>query len=345
MFRVLLIVASLLSQNSFAQQNIVSTQGNTTPQPNDNVAVVTWTGFDGLDFIQTSVLMDKLFCDSDGAFCVKQENYFTIDMGACFPEDFADKFKGAVDKIKDKKNPILIVALSSHGGEGFIASQAEPGFILYFNLISTLFKNSFEINKDITLMLFVDACHSGSIIPIIQKKLSCTDSKETCYEGTDGANYKNKILVYTAAPSDEVGWGIDFWDSLNKVSKQEDCKNKESCGLNDKGISTFISSKEFNDYVIWSSFSKKNEKLLSSNSDKKGLQTEIKYYINILKNGGNAYVRAKAARTLREIAPPGDKEVIDALNYVTKNDADEGVRKTANEVLAEIDPKNDENSK
>jgi hypothetical protein len=116
MFSVFLIVVSLFSQLSFAQQSTTSTQKNTTPKLNDNVAVVAWAGYG--EFEKESDLIKKLFCSSDGAFCVKPSNYVTIDSFASFPDEFTKKIKEAVDKIKYKKNPILIVSLNSHGLEG-----------------------------------------------------------------------------------------------------------------------------------------------------------------------------------------------------------------------------------
>jgi hypothetical protein len=261
-------------------------------------------------------------------------------MKASFPDGFAEKFKEAVDKTKGKKDPILIVALASHGDKGIIGRQPHD-YISYDDLLDTLFKNSFEVNKDITLMLFVDACHSGSIIPIIQKKLSCDANKENCtFEGTDGAHYKYKISIYTSAPSDERSWENEFLEGLNDVSNLEDCKDKESCGLNDNGVSKFMSSKHDDDYVIWRSFSGKNEKLLSLNSDKKGLKQVIEDNIFILQNDIDVSGRVNAASLLGDIAPQGDKVVIEALSDALKNDVDKRhVRKVAKKALREIDPK------
>jgi len=235
MFNALLIV-SLFSQLSFAQQSTVPTQ-------NDNIAVVAWTGYDNEKvFQQGTKLMSDVFCDPDGAFRVKKENYVTIKRDAAFPEDFSTKFKEAVNKIKDKSNPILIVALESHGDKGVLYRETSKKDIINYDknsdkpgLVDILFENSFdvdEVGKKITLMLFIDVCFSGSIIPVIQKKVSCdTTTNEECpLEGTDGASYKQKISVYTSAPSNERSWGIEFWDNLNLVSKLEDIRTKKAVG-------------------------------------------------------------------------------------------------------------------
>jgi len=348
MFRILLIVVSLLSQLSFAQQDAVSsTQENITLQFNDNVSVVAWTGFNITEaFKKTPKLTNELFCSSDGAFKVKQDNYVTIDMKASFPDGFAEKFKEAVDKIKDKKDPILIVSLMSHGVEGIILRQTHSN-ISYDKFLDTLFENSFKVNKDITLILFVNACHSGSIIPIIKDKLSCKDRKKDCFEGIDSEHYKYKISVYTSAPSNESAKGdTEFLDGLNRASKQEDCKDKENCGLNDKGGLTFLLSKQNRRYVFWSSFSDKaviedllgalkntkDEKVRASVADELGVITQegdktvIKILLNILQNvQEDKETRSNAARGLGNIAQ-GNKTVIKVLVSTLKDDKDQQVR-------------------
>ncbi len=340
--------------NLFIIVNLFFCSYSFAQQSNDNVAVVTWTGFNNRESFEHSPdHMNKLFCSSDGAFCVKQDNYITIDMEACFPEDFADKFKEAVGKITNKKNPILIFALVSHGEEGLLHHQAQDD-IKYEDLLDTLFENTIELNKEITLMLFVSACYSGSIIPVIQEKLHCNDTEEDCNLGTDGVCYRHKISVYTSAPSDKASWGSEFLEVLNLVNNLEDCKDKENCGLNYNGILTFLSLDNMNDHTFWSSFYGKNEKLPSSADDKdvvvkllnsnnselslhaavtlyktasKGDKKAIATFIDALKNCKDPNVRMFAAGMLGEIAQ-GDEDAIEALNCALKSDKDKYVRLT-----------------
>ena len=352
------ITSLLFLTSTFVQQSTVSAQGNTKSKLNENVAAVEWTGYnDREDFQQSPSFMRKLFCSADGAFRVKSNHYFTIRMNAPFPSGFAKKFKEAVDKIKDKKKPTLIVALVSHGTPGIICRQTKND-LNYDDLLDILFKNSVEVNKDITIILFDAACHSGSIIPIIQKKLSCNSSKEDCaFEGTDSFHYKYKISLYAAAPSDKVAWNTEFLDALNLVSKQEECKDKESCGLNDKGVLTFLLTKSLKHYLVfWSSFQNtssidilvstlKNDKNQdyerASAADalgvmvQKGDKTTINLLITTLKNDKeDNTVRASAAGALGIMILKGDKTVITALIDVLKNDKnDDPVRASAIDAL------------
>jgi HEAT repeat protein len=218
--------------------------------------------------------------------------------------------------------------------------------------LDILFKNSFEVNEDITLMLFVSACYSGAIIPIIQRKLSCDNISSGCdFEGIDGARYEHKISVSTSSLGDEVSWaGSDnFFNTLNWVSKRDKCKDKESCGLSDKGILTLLAAGFFrDDHVFWSSFSGKKviEELISAVTSKadeflfqharmakalgniaKGNRMAIKALVYVLKNDKNEYsgltpgddVYASAVTALGKIAPQGDKETIEELIDVLKN--------------------------
>ena len=95
------ILISLLSPFSFAQtqqeQNI------------DNVAAVVWAGNAIGPDEDIQNLMNKLFNSPDGAFFVKQENYFTVDTRHA--NRFVKEVKNAVNKIKDKKDPILVANL------------------------------------------------------------------------------------------------------------------------------------------------------------------------------------------------------------------------------------------
>jgi len=331
----------LFLTSTFVQQRNALAQVGTTLSfknlnLNDNIAVVAWTGYNNRDdFRESPALMKKLFCSLDGAFRVKPDNYIVMDVQ--FKEGMSVDFKQAVNKIKDKKDPVLIVALASHGEKGSICSQTIPD-ISYDEILDMLFQNSFEINKDITVMLFINACYSGSIIPILQKKLSCDEStKENCtFEGTDGGHYRHKVSVYTAAPSDEVAWGNQFFKTLNNVTKKENCKDKASCGLNDSGVLTFMSSKNDDDYVAWSSFAGKNENLLALNNDRKGSQTVIKYFINNLKNHKDPKVRASAADNLDDTLAKGNETVIVALIDALKNDKDDKVRASATKSLGKI---------
>ena len=331
----------LFLTSTFVQQRNALAQVGTTLSfknlnLNDNIAVVAWTGYNNRDdFRESPALMKKLFCSLDGAFRVKPDNYIVMDVQ--FKEGMSVDFKQAVNKIKDKKDPVLIVALASHGEKGSICSQTIPD-ISYDEILDMLFQNSFEINKDITVMLFINACYSGSIIPILQKKLSCDEStKENCtFEGTDGGHYRHKVSVYTAAPSDEVAWGNQFFKTLNNVTKKENCKDKASCGLNDSGVLTFMSSKNDDDYVAWSSFAGKNENLLALNNDRKGSQTVIKYFINNLKNHKDPKVRASAADNLDDTLAKGNETVIVALIDALKNDKDDKVRASAAKSLGKI---------
>jgi hypothetical protein len=372
LFNFLLIISFFL-QPSFAQQNTVL---------RDNVAVVAWTGYDDDSFKKIPELTKKLFCSADGAFCVKQDNYITVDMKASFPEGFTEKIKEAVDKIKNQDNPTLIIALSSHGQVGRTSHQTQKGVYdkIYYDknkgelgLLDVIFENSFSVNKDITLMLFVGACHSGSIIPIAQKKLSCDANEEGCvFEGTDGGFYKYKMSVYASSPSDRTAWDNEFLETLNLVNKLEDCKDKEGCGLNDNGTLTFLSLDYLDDHVFWSSFSGKNEKLLSDGdknislklsdskdeglSDqanlatckatyKKGKESLAATLCCAVKNEADIDVRLRVITTLGGIIhgfKDDEKKMIkEALLYVIKNDKNKEIQEQAILVSVSIRYKND----
>jgi len=339
MFYVLLII-SFISQLSFAQ-NTVSTQENTTvvqdvttSRFNENVAVVAWTGFNDSIFKNDPILMKGLFTDPDGAFRAKLENYITIDMDADFPEGFASKIKEAVNLIKDKDNPILIMALSSHGSEGYIIPQNKD-LIAYDVLAETIIANTFNVNNKMTLMLFVESCYSGSIIPVIKTKLACSNEyQEKCFTSIDGGRYKNKMEIYTSAPSNDSSPGGQFLKILNAINKIDSCKS-EGCGFNDLGKSTFLALDGNMLTSFWNSFEGENKKFIADATDIKnavGNKTIINGLINMLKNAQNDIpsilnlvspdlsVGASAIiNRLGKIAN-GDKDAITTLINVIKDD-------------------------
>lgn len=359
-FFSIVVTFLLFLTSAFAQQQTASTQKNLTTELNDNVAVVTWVGYEGFSFDFTPELTKSLFCDSEGAFCTKTDNYFTIDTEASFPDEFASKFKEAVDKIKSKNNPILIISLSSHGLQGEIYRQTQA-HIDYDKLLDVLFKNSFEVNKDIKLILFIEACYSGSVIPIIKSKLSCGKVKGSCsFEGTDGFYYKNKISVYTSGPASETTTAGVFLNVLSVVSKFKDCQDRETCGLNDEGILTFLSLGNQTQQLYWDSFSGKRKKsslvadknksikILDSSDSKirktailslskyKNDKTVIKALASILKNDSDDSLRALAADMLSLVAEEGDKIAIEALNYALHNNTNKHVLVTTASSLFSI---------
>ncbi|PIP54144.1 MAG: hypothetical protein COX07_06970, partial [Bacteroidetes bacterium CG23_combo_of_CG06-09_8_20_14_all_32_9] len=67
----------------------------------------------------------------------------------------------------------------------------------------------------------------------------------------------------TSATSDKTGQGGEFFHVLTLVSKLQDCKDKETCGLNNNGTLALLSLDGYNDHVFWSSFSGEDEKLSS----------------------------------------------------------------------------------
>ena len=346
---VLLIAGLLLSffsvQNAIvAQEQATVSQETTTQQTRDNVAVVAWTGYNyRRDFRKKPSFMKEMFCDPNGAFGVKQENYVAVDMDVSFPEGFSAKIKEAVDKIKDKKDPILIIALSAHGGEGVIGQQKNKN-IKYEEMVDLLFENSFGIQKDITVMIFIEACYSGSIIPVIQSKLCCDGSQENClFEGLDGGCYEHKISVFASAPAEKESWGNRFFNTLNFISKRDEYKDKAIGVLNNKGISAFISSKRYwgagsDDRVFWSSFSGKDEVLTSNGHDSKRSKKIIKNDVETIKDATkDLSLRLAAVKELGYIAM-GDQTVIDALLYVVENDIDKNMQDEAALSLARINP-------
>jgi len=259
-----------------------------------------------------------LFLVPGSAFFVKQENYFTINAEASFPRKFVEKIEIAVERIKDKKNPILVVDLSANCDPNGLARSKvvtrHKDVISYDALLDKLFKSSFSENKHITLMLFVDACSSGLIIPKIKEKLSCSDDeKQECrYIGLDGNKYKYKISIYTASNNNGTQKS-EFLESLNFISKLEDGKNQKGYGLNNSGILTFLSLDKVNNHSFWSSFSGINEKLSS-----KG---EMSVIIKLLNSDNPEYRDAAFATLVAKASNATEKEaVISALVEVLKNE-------------------------
>jgi hypothetical protein len=203
--------------------------------------------------------MKDLFLDPKGAFGIEQENYITVEMEASFPKGFGRKIKQAVNKIKSEKDPTLIVAIHSHGSKGKLKRQNQES-IPYEKLLDLLFEKTFSVNKDIKIVLFIESCFSGSIIPIIKEKLSCTSTDTEClFEGSDGGNYKSRVSVYTSAPDNQAAFFTEFWDVLNYVSMFDEYKDKENSGLNRAGILAFLSLEIQGDglsniHNFWSSY-------------------------------------------------------------------------------------------
>ncbi len=347
---ILCLLISLLSPFSFAQMQ--------QEQNVDNVAAVVWAA-ENIEQ-NTPDLMSKLFLMPGTAFFVKQENYFTIDSKARFPHDFVDKVEFAVDRITDKNNPTLVVDLYANCAPEALAFSKETtkhkDIISYDDFLDKLFKSSFNKNKHIKLMLFLDACSSDAIIPKIKEKLSCIDDeKQEClYTGLDGNKYKYQISVYTTSNNGVVK--SEFLKTLTFISKLENCKNQKGYGLNNNGILTFLSLDKINYHSFWSSFSGINEKLASQgnvnviikllnsdDSDVSGFvfetlvakvknttekETIISTLIDVLKNEKSsvgAYLRASII--LMDVAK-GNNLVIDALIDIIKDSKAEKKRRT-----------------
>ena len=297
-------------------------------------------------------------------------------MEAAFPEAFASKIKEAVNKIKHKKNPTLIIAIDSHGNTECVGRQHKP-YIAYDDLVDEIINNSFKISNKITVMLFLDTCHSGSIIPVIKTKLACSsENKEKCFSGIDGQKYESKIIVYTASQSEDFSFGSELWEIIATINSLPDCKD-EFCGFNDLGEATFLALDYRMSNSLWNSFKGKKEDLLTTATngknavgDKKTIQDLIKsikintdyhfrirsintlaniangdkdaisFLINIFKNETLLVVRQHAAIALGKIAKC-DKDAIVTLLEILKNDSSISIRKRAIETLGEI-AENDE---
>ncbi|MEI6080740.1 MAG: C13 family peptidase [bacterium] len=185
-------------------------------QTNDNVAVISFVGDDDeAIFKQELETIKKAFTSQDGAFRAAESNYFTIDMQASFPEGFTDKTSEAMKKIAGKNNAVLVIALSSHGHQGYL-DRKNLASIKYEDLFNTLLKNAFEAKPEVQIAVFLDACYSGSAI-----------------EWLKVAGEGHKVSIYTSVDADHTGFGF-FFSALRYVGSKDKYKSSD-IGLTAEG--------------------------------------------------------------------------------------------------------------
>ena len=189
-------------------------------QTSSSTAVVSFVGYDDKQFKEEPKHIKEVFTSQNGAFRVPQNNYITIDMQASFPDGFTSKVTEAMAKIESEKNPLLILALESHGVRGDL-KRKNLSSIGYYTLFNFLLKNTLEQYPQTQVMIFLDACYSGSAIPELKDLAS-----------------KYKVSIYTLSDDENSGFGRPFFSAIGYLGSKSKYRSA-GVGLNPEGYYIF----------------------------------------------------------------------------------------------------------
>ncbi|MEI6080073.1 MAG: C13 family peptidase [bacterium] len=185
-------------------------------QTSKNTAVVSFVGYDAEEFKLEPKKFKEIFTSEEGAFRVPQKNYFPIEMSANFPAGFTNKVDAAMEKIASSDNPILILAIASHGESGELARKGQSS-IKYEVLFKELLKNNLKKYPNTQVLIFLESCYSGSAIPVLKKMFS-----------------EYKVSIHTLSDENHSGLGSCFSAALNYLGKQDKYKSA-GLGLTPEG--------------------------------------------------------------------------------------------------------------